>query len=473
MHDYIAAFADHHRLSLSQLSVLLGYRSRTSLVRIMDQRVRPASVHDFASRLRQHFDLSETEQTALDRAVEIKLYGEASYLADRALWMLLRQETPEQTSGEIRVRDAVTGEPFDLREHFRPASRLRVTILNAEDAPVMAWVNRILTRPDATVRQYLRGSMGLTEMLNLLRTVSRAITAPAYDIYIRQPDEVYHVPRRGSIVICDYFLDGQPRESLIFFKSQSEATILERESNGIFQRLVASDLENYRPLKDNGTRNQQTQANYPAYLENCYRQEKGREVLSIKSVPRYNTIPPRVLGESITDVIPAKVRKAVVAIQEERVNNLFTCRKDIYTVLRLSAMRRLAETGRMPDHCWAMRAFTQAELAEWFRLLLDIHRRNPAFHLLFLRDEQLVGEMEFTWVGGQGLILIPQCANYDIGGSHVETLIYHEEMMSAYRDFFMTEIVRASCLSEAESLALLEELAAACERRAQKGESAT
>ena len=30
-----------------------------------------------------------------------------------------------------------------------------------------------------------------------------------------------------------------------------------------------------------------------------------------------------------------------------------------------------------------------AELAAWFRLLLELHRVNPAFHLLFLRDEGL------------------------------------------------------------------------------------
>ncbi len=472
MRDFVVSFAAQRRLSLSQMSQKLGYKSRTSLVRLMDAHVRAASVSDFVARMRRHFDLSDAEKAALSRAVEIKLYGEASYMADRALWSILRQEQPENKSSEIRVVDAVSGEPVDLTRYFRDARKLDVTILNAEDAPVMGWVQRILQRPEARVRQYLRGSMDLTEMLNMLRTVSSALTDAGYHIYLRDPESTSGIPRRGSLVICDYLQDGNPREALICFQSQNRATILGRDSNGVFQRLVAPDLDSYHPLKDDGNRQHQAKADYVAYLAHCTQQERGREVLCIKSVPRYDTIPPEVFGDSLMEVIPPQVRQAGVALQRERVDNLRTCRRDIYTVHRLSEMRRLAETGRMPDHFWGMRTLTQAELAAWFRLLLELHRVNPAFHLLFLRDEGLVAPMEFTWVGGLGLILMPQSSSYDFGGNHVETLIYHEEMMSAYHDFYMTEIVQNSCLSEEESLALLEELAAACEDRAGKGANA-
>ena len=469
MREFVLNFAERRRLSLSRLAVRLGYKSRTSLVRVMDQSVRASSVRDFESRLLQHFELSEAERADLERAVEIKLYGEQSYLTDQGLWALLRQDEPEDTSGQIRVVDAVTGRPYAWQERLSQAENIRATILNAEDAPVMGWVRQTLSIPGTRVRQYVRGGLNLTEILAMLRTVSSALTCEGYDIYVRNPEVSAHVPRRGSLLIIECTIGGEPFEYLVCFHSHREAALLERRSNGVFQTLIAPDLDSFCPLKDNGKRQGQAEADYIAYLSHCTKQEYGREVLSIKSVPRYDTIPPSVFGDSLLDVLPAEVRRAGVELQHTRVENLRTCKREIYTVHRLSAMRSLAETGRMPDHFWAMRAFTRAEVAVWFRSLLDNHRVNPHFHVLFLRDEDAVSSTEYTWVGGLGLIIMPQASSYDFGGNHAETLIYHEELMNAYHDFFMDQVIPRACLDENESLALLEALAEECERSADMG----
>ena len=69
-------------LSLQRLSETLGYTSKTSLERIMKERVRERSLETFYRLAQERLNLTEEERRTLARAVEVRLFGlEASIAA--------------------------------------------------------------------------------------------------------------------------------------------------------------------------------------------------------------------------------------------------------------------------------------------------------------------------------------------------------------------------------------------------------
>ena len=92
MRKYIEAFAAFYSMNLSQLSERLGYRSKTSLIRMMDEPVRPKSAQDFRKRLLANFQLSPKQIEELDRALHIKIYGLENYMINQELVRFIHSE---------------------------------------------------------------------------------------------------------------------------------------------------------------------------------------------------------------------------------------------------------------------------------------------------------------------------------------------------------------------------------------------
>ena len=69
MRDYMLDFMRSHELSMAKLAELLGYKSKTSLARLMEDSSRPKSVIQFEAAMRRAFTLTEAEDAALHRAV--------------------------------------------------------------------------------------------------------------------------------------------------------------------------------------------------------------------------------------------------------------------------------------------------------------------------------------------------------------------------------------------------------------------
>ena len=93
MRDYMLDFMRSHELSMAKLAELLGYKSKTSLARLMEDSSRPKSVIQFEAAMRRAFTLTEAEDAALHRAVAMTILGRATYLAQEEMWRFVRGES--------------------------------------------------------------------------------------------------------------------------------------------------------------------------------------------------------------------------------------------------------------------------------------------------------------------------------------------------------------------------------------------
>ena len=92
MRNWIEKLLQSRHLSLTQLAARLGYKSKTSLARLMDGHVRDSSIRDFEQRALDSLDLSQQERASLHDAAQIKMYGQDNWETDREMWAYLRQE---------------------------------------------------------------------------------------------------------------------------------------------------------------------------------------------------------------------------------------------------------------------------------------------------------------------------------------------------------------------------------------------
>lgn len=133
-------------------------------------------------------------------------------------------------------------------------------------------------------------------------------------------------------------------------------------------------------------------------------------------------------------------------------------KKHTWHVMKLSAMKLFMRTGRLSDHMWAMRAFTPEERVGVLRELLDHCRDNHYRHLLLLKDDSLTDSVEFDLYEGYGLLFQNASTSYDLSNTHGEYVLTHPTLLHWFKEYFMKVIVRKKCWSEAQSMALLEEL---------------
>lgn len=83
--DFCERFVAEHGMSMASLAMVLGYRSTTSLYRIMDDSVRPSSLTGFQNSFAEAFALSDDEKKALSEAISLKMYGSEKAAAYQAM----------------------------------------------------------------------------------------------------------------------------------------------------------------------------------------------------------------------------------------------------------------------------------------------------------------------------------------------------------------------------------------------------
>lgn len=79
MEQFIDQFMEEHDISFANLVDRLGYRSKTSLNRIIKGRVRPGTICKFEQAMVSAFDLTLEERGLLSETVQKSIYGEKQY----------------------------------------------------------------------------------------------------------------------------------------------------------------------------------------------------------------------------------------------------------------------------------------------------------------------------------------------------------------------------------------------------------
>ncbi len=462
----IRELAEKRGLSLEVMAQLLGYRSPTSLKRIMNERVRPSTLNDFAQRMEAHMDLSAAESAALDRAVRIRRYGESRVLEWEAFHSFLQGETLPEAEA-LLAEDPESGAAVPLVRRYAGREDLRLMLVNCVYPEVFSLLRKLLSEGDAEAKHVIVAPLHGTGNAYIMTLLSTVLRLQSYHGYIMEyPREAGGVHVRGpwgaDLLLASWKEPGGGEATeLLTFRTQNRAVAIPLRMEGEALRRLLSGFGPELKTVKRSWHAMGSMEDYISYSEDLAALEKDAEIFEIKPDPCLIYIPAEIQRAALEEgPIPAELLVPVMdplfKTAQARNRNILTKRKATHSILKKGAMRQLALTGKTMDHFWGFRPYTKEERLRIFGVLLEQAQENRYVHLYLLREDDALRDMNLTIFGARGILICEKDTGYDLGGGHSDLLLTPPgSLLEEFQKYFLSDLVRELCLPEGETVGYL------------------
>lgn len=150
LQEYIREFMNRQGLSITALSEKLGYKSKTSLERILSGTSRKKSLDRFEEAMEKTFSLSRPELDALRQAKQVSLYGREEFRMNQEMWAFV-QGRSDRSDTELHITQGETAVSLEARYEKLDRCRSRWSIANTCRVFWRCWRN------SWPVREFRRG----------------------------------------------------------------------------------------------------------------------------------------------------------------------------------------------------------------------------------------------------------------------------------------------------------------------------
>ena len=459
---FILRFTKERNLTVIALAEKLGYKSKTSLDRLMNANSRESSIQKFEELMLTAFDLNETERAALHRAVRIACEGEEQYRISEKMHALLFTHNIPPDAPKPVLRDAETNAAVNWKNRYQHAKNMRVIVWDCRGIPALfSLLARLMRERPLSVTHYLTESRDRLATMAALEAIFPVLYRPEYEGFI--------IPRQGrndelhqsDLLFIDWTDEqGARHGDIISFHSPHAGRLVEVDQT-TFERLLHlfKEPQPCTPLKM--TYPEYTSfEDYIRYSADIAALEHDHSVWKVKPDLCVDLIPPYILEAALMrgpvtpkDETYCTVIHALRRVYDKRYQNTFGKKKHCFTLLKQKAMQNFVETGRTTDHFWAMDTFTKRERVEIIFSLLEQQLHNPYVHLLFLKDDDAIRDMEVICYGNEGVMLLETDIDYRFD-RQTDVMITHPDIVKLYQDFFMKSLVKEYALPESKTVAI-------------------
>lgn len=467
--SYVRAIMRKRDLTLLTLCDMLGYRSPTSVTRIMQGSANRESLLKFAERLRACTELALTRQenSALDDLIELHDIGDQDYVAMVAMRRMIRGETivPEKTL-MLQWQD---GTKRSFLAHYSSLKVQSMLILNSESVTLFHDLALMLAKKPFPVEHYMFAGNHPLHTVQCLHAAMPVIYSESYQSYSYSIARDPALTTRGIItsdaLFCEYEgADGETVHEMTIFV-ESDLGLVQRTTKGSeLMRYVLPRRDRLCPIRVSVPDSDMFQ--YNAF---CLELERNCGVYRIKTDIGLDQIPVSILKRAVADHAPPEVVETLDSLADQfadRQENTLNKRAPQYHIMKRRAMWQFIQTGRMSDHLWCCRSFTMRERLEILTFIRDELMRKAEFHLRFLKDDDALRDDEIVLYEGKGLSIIKPGTDYNLQKDHVECLITQTEFISFFRRFFMESTMRYRVETEEASRAELDRMIDFCQREA-------
>jgi len=469
--NFVREIQKQRRLTLAELSGILGYKSPTSLVRIMQQKANKESMLKLIERLREseQLCLSDQEQRRLDDILEVdQLRKDMDYEAFIRLRNLLKGD--QVPSSEVILTISEGGAQTTMLRRYGDCLRWRGFLINGDRAPIFHTLFRMLEKENFRLEHAMFINEDQAHTVQLICALLPLMFSTNYEGYAYTLDQRREsMPTglmRADLLVCDYVSrDGESRHDMIVFNADGDASVIEgRQTIGNFETLLPprNDFRSLRSIWKSAT------GDYLSYSRFCMDLEKNRAICRFKQDVGMDQIPVPLLRKSLEEgpmYASLSLREAVDKLEEvfrQRWQQMLENPHSVHHVMKECAMWQFVRTGRMSDHFWACRSFTKEERAEILQSMIALTQQCPDYRLYFLKDNEDLREDEFILYEGVGLSVIRPGSNYHLDGGHVETMIVQAEFQEIFKKFFLESMIRFHARSPEESLQILQDMRQWC-----------
>jgi len=472
--EFVQGLQKSRGITQAELSKCMGYKSQTSLVRIVHEKANQDSLKKFAKLLRSApgITLSAAENAALDLILEKRLLGEDEYAAMDSLRRMLQESDISEEEVTLRLQD---GTVQLLSQRYRGMKNVRVLLLNCERVQMFSTLARMMSQDGVKVEHYVYAGGSPAHTAEVLRVVMPVLHHVNYSGYLCQDEGRNAQMPRGlsaaDMMMCEYqTAQGCWKHDVIFFADLCEGVLAEFEgSMAPMQSLVLLARAEAKPLRGS-VQQHDRQDDYLAYARYCSELEKDRAVYRFKPDFGIEQVPMHIWRRAFEEGPMGEheaIRPMLDALAQDfdkRHQNAMQKKQPTCHVLKERAVWAFVNTGRLSDQFWAFRALTWEERLEVLQLLLRQQINNPWFNLLLLKDDDAVRDDEVVYYEGAGLFIVKPGTDYSLSGCHAETVVTNPDILKVFKHFYQESVLQFHVKPESETRKLLIAAIEHCQR---------
>lgn len=453
INEFIRQFALSRNIAIQSMVDSLGYKSKTSIDRILSGNAGIDALSVFRSRLESVYDLIGDEQKTLDEIIACTVYGPDRANAFRELHDMLCHRT-SRGYADFGVSSGI-GDEFSLCDYIKQTNIRHLKIYNCSYSPFFDVIRTLLRDTDISIEHFIALNGSETMLVRGVAGVLDLMTFPNYKAYSHEktPDdsEAKGILLADMIIAYSALDNNISQLSFIIPDSMQHGRLIELHGDSI----PLPEEEEYKPLNRTCPAASSIE-NFVGFCNLLSEMESNCATYDLKPDICVMYIPFRILSEAyMTSNLPqgfyeGKASAAIKAIFEKRVLNTYTKRKPSYAIMSPEALRQFARTGMTSDHMPGLRAFTVDERIGIFEQLLKACKTNPWFEIYLRRDDSLA-DYNICCYAGRGLFMALKDSDYLSDHSPEIILTPPASFYKLFETYYREELIRNHCYTAAES----------------------
>ena len=433
--------------SMDALANMTGYKSRTSVSRILQEQSSHKNRERFFACLCQSGMLSAEEEGRLRAALDVSLIGMDKSCARRIfLDLILGSGAGEEGSPNLDR----------LLEMLGNARGARILAVNCMHEPVFARLRDVLSENDGcSMRHYFNLCENEREAAQAMYCLSRMTYLPNYAAFACERGGRNAGMLLGLNLLCASVeeADGTASDVLVVLSEHFRAAMYRLPAeNGLFafvERVLSQAMASAEPVTRlcSASNGPESFVEIMQYWEEC---ERGRNMYHVKSDLCVNSIPTQYLRacleeRELLEFFPGVgleelrlLLDTLLYFQRLRYKNMYESRSPKHLILTQGGLRHFAETGMTTEHFTAMRPFTVRERIAILEDILSKAEQNRHFYL-YLFKEGFEPEYEVNCWEGRGMTAFPIKRGERVD-NYCNNVICHPRVVAAFREYFMEDL---------------------------------
>ena len=475
----VKQYIQKHELTYQDLVDQLGYKSKTSVVRIL----RDATSYDlrlqFWERFSACYALTAQEHQDFEMLLSLSRMDKSRkslFLAYRQLFFSKPADTP------VHIISPLSDEPeFSLESLLRQ----RCLLSRKLSIYLFGWVSSAAVRVVYRTLDEMNVDFTISHFVDPDNEADRLFThlSSAVSMLFDSRCMIYHLPKSeeaffaGQMMLIRYETSGTSCESDLFLQLDSTHLICQTQTGDhllhslkeIIRRNGARPIKNRLSLADDLARAE----SYLHVQQAMLSAERSHAVYSCCRDLDVSLIPPHIFQSALSvSYLPereaGRISRELSQVQQKRCDHLNSSRNPCYYILDRDSLKNFLWTGRLKLHPSILRTFTSRERTEILHSLLSMASSNPFVHIRLASDSMptLWNHISFhcchrmsrasTHSGhSQSEVLLLQPAVLD-ENEHSLMTISSPSAIEAYVSFFMSEIWEPFALDKKRSMDVMQ-----------------
>jgi len=388
------------RLSYQEIADTLGYKSKTSVARIIQGETSYDLRQQFFSRLVGHYADTPQESAALKEALRFSRLTAQDQAYFRCYADLLHKDFSAESDRDYLCAAPQEDAPVSLRARVSRLAEcsyhITLSIFGQPDGELILSLYQMLEDSGCAfaIAHYIFTDEDVMPMLRSVVSSASILFNPRYMLY-RCP-RAQGLPALDNQLLLQYCLeDGSIREDVLLPAQDAGLMLCPLENSdltGFYSRSLPGVQSGALVREYRSDTPQEMLAACIAMQEQICELEKDCAVYSFKKGLSIEFIPPEIGKNAfLFDQLSRDEAKAVAVqlarIQKSRHQMLLTRRKPMHFVLSPAAFQRFIWTGRLVNHPPFLRPLTPKERYDVLTLIMDQLRENPYFSIRFTTDD--------------------------------------------------------------------------------------